>query len=156
MGLFKRNKVWWMTFVYQGRQIRRSTECTDRRLAEAVLGKIKVKLVEGRYFDRLEERRTFERWSRKRYVAEACRGSSQSRVNDEHEASWLIFTGLRQKRPWFRSHRRELPRTNGNGNKREPQTHREELALMKTAFNVAIREWEWCQTIRCAGCRWAR
>jgi hypothetical protein len=61
MGLFKRNKVWWMTFVYQGRQIRRSTECTDRRLAEAVLGKIKTKIIEGRYFDRLEEQeRTFE------------------------------------------------------------------------------------------------
>ena len=77
MGLFKRNKVWWMTFVYQGRQIRRSTECTDRRLAEAVLGKIKVKLVEGRYFDRLEEQeRTFEEMV-ERYVAERVVGASR-------------------------------------------------------------------------------
>ena len=77
MGLFKRNKVWWMTFIYQGRQVRRSTECTDRRLAEAVLGKIKVKLVEGRYFDRLEEQeRTFEEMV-ERYVAERVVGASR-------------------------------------------------------------------------------
>ena len=44
MGLFKRNKVWWMSFTYQGQQVRRSTECTDRRLAEAVLAKVKVKI----------------------------------------------------------------------------------------------------------------
>jgi hypothetical protein len=25
MGLFRRNKVWWMTFIHQGQQVRRST-----------------------------------------------------------------------------------------------------------------------------------
>ena len=48
MGLFRRNKVWWMTFIHQGQQVRRSTGTTDKRLAEAILGKVRVKIVEGR------------------------------------------------------------------------------------------------------------
>ncbi len=49
MGLFKRNTVWWMTFVYQGQQVRRSTGATDRRLAENILSKVKVQIVEGNF-----------------------------------------------------------------------------------------------------------
>jgi len=60
MGLFKRNKVWWMRFNYHGQQVRRSTDTSDRRLAEAILGKIRVDIVEGRYFEKREEQeRTF-------------------------------------------------------------------------------------------------
>jgi hypothetical protein len=42
MGLLKRNKVWWMSFMYQGRQVRRTTGTTDKRLAESILCKVKV------------------------------------------------------------------------------------------------------------------
>src|SRR5688500_7774034 len=31
MGLVKRGEVWWMSFVYEGRQIRRSTGTSDKR-----------------------------------------------------------------------------------------------------------------------------
>ena len=51
MGLVKRGSTWWMSFMYQGRQVRRSTETADKRLAEAILGKIKVQIVEGRFFE---------------------------------------------------------------------------------------------------------
>lgn len=37
MGLFKRGRVWWMSCSYQGRQVRRSTGTSDRRMAEAIL-----------------------------------------------------------------------------------------------------------------------
>lgn len=47
MGLVKRGNTWWMSFMYQGQQIRRSTGTADRRLAEAILGKVKVQIVEG-------------------------------------------------------------------------------------------------------------
>ena len=60
MGLFRRHKVWWMSFTYQGRQVRRSTETTDKRLAETILAKLRVKIAEGRFLDTLEEKdRTF-------------------------------------------------------------------------------------------------
>src|SRR5215472_15529309 len=61
MGLYKRHQVWWMSVMYQGRQVRRSTGTTDRRLAEAILAKVRVQIVEGQFFETREEQsRTFE------------------------------------------------------------------------------------------------
>ena len=37
MALYKRNLVWWMRFRYQGRQIRRSTETTNKKQAERTM-----------------------------------------------------------------------------------------------------------------------
>ena len=54
MGLFRRHKVWWMSVMYQGRQVRQSTETTDKRLAETILAKLRVKIAEGRFLDVLE------------------------------------------------------------------------------------------------------
>ena len=41
MGLVKRWNTWWMSFTYEGQQVRRSTGTTDKRLAEAILGKVR-------------------------------------------------------------------------------------------------------------------
>jgi len=50
-----------MGFMYGGRQVRRSTGTVDRRLAEKILGKIHVEIVEGRYFDLQQgEPKTFD------------------------------------------------------------------------------------------------
>lgn len=60
MGLVKRGEVWWMSFMFRGRRIRRSTGTTNRVLAGSILAKVQVQLIEGQYFDSLEERtRTF-------------------------------------------------------------------------------------------------
>ena len=34
MGLYRRGHVWWMTFTYQGQQVRASTGQIDKRAAE--------------------------------------------------------------------------------------------------------------------------
>lgn len=52
MALYRRNLVWWMRFHYQGRQIRRSTETTDKKLAERIYGKVLGLIAEGKWFDR--------------------------------------------------------------------------------------------------------
>ena len=54
MGLVKRRNIWWMSFTYQGQQVRRSTGTGDKRLAEAILGKVKVQIIEGQFFDKPE------------------------------------------------------------------------------------------------------
>ena len=60
MGLYKRGKVWWMSFTYSGHQYRRSCETTDKRLAEKIYHKVMTELVEGRYFEKLPgETKTF-------------------------------------------------------------------------------------------------
>jgi hypothetical protein len=91
MGLFKRNKVWWMTFVYQGQQVRRSTGSTDRRLAENILAKVKVQIVEGQFFERREEQdRTFGEMMI-RYMAEcAVLKAPKSRLRDHGTLTHLL------------------------------------------------------------------
>jgi hypothetical protein len=50
-----------MNVLFQGQRIRRSTGTGNRALAESVMAKVKVGLIEGQYFDRLEEKtRTFD------------------------------------------------------------------------------------------------
>jgi integrase len=63
MGLYRRkdSDIWWMCFVAGGRQYRRSTETTDKRLAEKVLAKVQTQVVEGRWFEIDEAKtRTFD------------------------------------------------------------------------------------------------
>ena len=52
MGLVKRGDVWWMYFTYQGQQVRKSTGTAERRLADAILSKVKVQIIEGQYFEK--------------------------------------------------------------------------------------------------------
>ncbi|MEW6116163.1 MAG: tyrosine-type recombinase/integrase [Nitrospirota bacterium] len=51
-GLFLRGKIWWMSFVINGRQYRESTETEDRKLAEIVRAKVLVEIAENRWFPR--------------------------------------------------------------------------------------------------------
>ena len=146
MGLFKRNKVWWMSFIHNGRQVRRSTDTTDRRLAEAILGKVKVKLIEGRHFDRLEEQnRTFQEMM-DRYVAErASLKAPKSRLRDQAALTHLLpifgkkmLSEISPKLLAGYKAQRRIEQA-------APATINKELQLVRHAFNLAMREWEWCR-----------
>jgi len=50
MGLYRRGSVWWMSFNYNGQQIRRSTETKDKKLAQRIFDKLKGELVSGKYY----------------------------------------------------------------------------------------------------------
>lgn len=146
MGLFRRNKVWWMSLVYQGQQVRRSTETTDRRLAEAVLAKVRVQIIEGRYFDRLEEQeRTFkemmERYLQERVIGASRHGERRARGILAHLLPVFGLKKLAEVLPKEITAYRVRRQQDGA----KPATIVKELALMKAAFNVAIREWEWCR-----------
>ena len=144
MGLYKRGKVWWMSLNVHGKQIRRTTETSDRKLAEAIYSKVHVRLIEGKYFDHGEEtERTF---------AELL-----DRYEREHipkKASQRALKGyLKHLRPFFGQD--TLAEVTPKGivqykAKRyqdgvKPATINRELALMKHAFNLAIKEWEWAK-----------
>ena len=95
MGLVKRGKYWCMRFTYHGRQVRRSTGTADRRLAEAILGKVRAQIVEGRFFETLEEKtRTFEELMA-RYLAEHAAKKSDPRLYRGYAKSLNAFFGGR-------------------------------------------------------------
>ncbi len=60
MGLFKRGKVFWMSFSHEGKRYQETTGATDRRTAERIFLKVSADLVEGRWFEKDEADRLFE------------------------------------------------------------------------------------------------
>lgn len=50
--MYKRDNIWWFSYVDDnGKQQFRSTETSDRKLAEKIVAKFKVLRVEGKWFD---------------------------------------------------------------------------------------------------------
>jgi integrase len=56
MALYRRGKVWWMSFTCHGGHYRKSTEITDKKLAQRIYDKVKGEIAEGKlpgiYFDK--------------------------------------------------------------------------------------------------------
>ncbi len=146
MGLCRRpqGKVWWMNFMYQGQQVRRSTGTADRRLAESILAKVRVQIIEGRFFETREETtRTFEELMA-RYLTEHAARKSQPRHYRGYAKSLTAFFGgrtLAEITPKLIVEYKNRRYAAGL----KPASINRELASMKTAFNLGVREWEWCR-----------
>lgn len=146
MGLTKRKDVWWMSFMYQGRQVRRSTGTSKKQLAEAIYAKVKVQIAEGQFFERREEQEHTFKEMMERYVAErAPLKAAKSRLRD-HAALGHLLPVLGEKllahiTPKVMAHYKAQRRIE----QAAPATINKELQLVRHAFNLAMREWEWCR-----------
>ena len=143
MGLVKRGHMWWMSFMYEGQQVRRSTGTSDRRLAEAILGKVKVQIVEGRFFEKpKEQQRTFTELM-DRYLSEHAARRANCRRERTSVKTLKAFFGnptLDHITPKLIVSYKNQRYIDGV----KPATINRELATLKKAFNLARREWEWC------------
>lgn len=145
MGLFKRGSVWWMSFVCDGKQIRRSTETDDKKLAQRIYDKVKGEVAERKWFEKLPgEDRTFGEMM-ERYMTEhsARNKAPKSHTRDKSLRDHLVKTfgdlTLLEITPNLISEYK----TKRRGEGASPRTLNYELALMSHAFNLAIKEWEW-------------
>jgi integrase len=133
-----------MRFTYQGQQVRRSTSTTDRRLAEAILGKVRAQIVEGRFFETLEEKtRTFDELMT-RFLAEHAAKKSEPRHYRGYFNNLKAFFGgrtLAEITQKLIAEYKALRYAAGL----KPASINRELASLKKAFNLAVREWEWCR-----------
>lgn len=144
MGLVKRGKYWCMRFTYQGRQVRRTTGTADRRLAEAILGKVRAQIVEGRWFETLEEKtRTFDELMERYLTEHAVKKSEPRHYRGYFNSLKVFFRGrtLAEITPKliveYKNRRYEAGL--------KPASINRELANLKKAFNLAVKEWEWCR-----------
>jgi integrase len=145
MGLFRRGQVWWMRFTYQGKQVRRPTETTDRKLAEKIYHKVMTQIAEGKWFEKpIGEDKTVRELLDK-YLKEH---SARNKQPGSHERDQCMaktvnrFFGdvpLASMSPKVISEYKVKRRDEGVG----PGTVNRELALLSHAFNLAVREWEW-------------
>ncbi|MCM3900367.1 MAG: hypothetical protein ND866_01530 [Pyrinomonadaceae bacterium] len=145
MALYRRGPVWWMRFNYQGRQIRRSTDVTDRKLAERIYFKVRGRIAEGTWCDRpvvphREVKDLLERYLRD-YSA-PNKGAMTHRRDQSLAAHLLRAFGdipIDQLRPAQLAAYKASRRAQGLAAK----TINDELTLLGHAYKLAVREWEW-------------
>ncbi len=146
MGLFKRGQVWWMRFSYQGRQVKRSTEVSDKKLAEKIHAKVITQIVEGKWFDVDPGRDKTFRGMMEKYLSECSISKSHaSKLRDVSASKQLLphfgdYT-LADITPRLISSYKTKRRQYGAA----PATVNKELGLAKHAYNIARKEWEWCR-----------
>jgi integrase len=147
MGLYrqKRSKVWWMSLTHNGKRIRQSTETTDKKLAAAILAKVRTLIVEGKWFETEQLKyRTLQEFIDKYVKERSSHKAPKSYVRDKncfkHLQDFFGVCTLAEINPGrvneYKQKRLEVA---------DPQTVVKELGLLKAAFNVAIKEWEWCK-----------
>lgn len=146
MGLYRRGKVWWMTIIYDGGRVRRSTGTADRRLAQAILAKLQVQIIEGRFFETREEKqRTFgemvQRYLQEVSVTKAPGSTLRDRQCADHLLPCFGDKLVYQVSSKLLGEYKVKRRADGAA----PATINKELGMVRHLFNVAIREWEWCR-----------
>jgi integrase len=131
-----------MSFMYQGQQVRRSTGTTDKRLAEAILGQVRVQIIEGRFFEKpAAQHRTLTELM-DRYASEHAARRANYRRELTSVKNLKAFFGnptLDQITPKLIVANKNQRYTDGV----KPATMNRELATLKKAFNLARRDWEW-------------
>ena len=140
--MFKRGPVWWMSFVYNGRRHRQSTGTANRKLAQQIEDKVKGELVEGKWLERLPgEEKTFEEMMEK-YLAEHASKKASGRDSAGYSKNLTSFFKGMVVAHITPKHINEYKiKRRADGVK--PATINRELAAMKKAFNLALKEWEW-------------
>ena len=145
MGLYKRGSVWWMSFTYQGKQIKKSTETGDKRLANRIFDKVRGEVAERKWFEKLPgEDRTFAEMMEKYMTEHSARNKApRSHVRDKSLRDHLVGhfgdMTLAEITPSLIFGYKTKRRAEGAS----PRTVNYELALMNHAYNLAIKEWEW-------------
>jgi integrase len=146
MGLYKRGQVWWMSFMYRGEQIKRSTGSTNCKLAQRIYDKVKGEIAEAKWFERMPgEDNTFQEMMEKYLSEHSARNKApRSHIRDKGIAKHLLPSfgdlTIAEITPKLIAHYKTKRREEGAS----PRTVNYELTLMGHAFNLAIKEWEWC------------
>jgi integrase len=142
MGLYKRGQVWWMDFIYKGKRFRRSTETTDRRMARRIFDKVKGEVAEGKWFERLPGEDKLFTDLMDKYLAEHASLTASARSFRGYAKRLSSFFGnhtILEITPSLINEYKIQRRNDGV----KPATTNRELATMKKAFNLALKEWQW-------------
>ena len=143
MALYKRDLVWWMSFTHNGKQIRRSTETEDKKLAQRIFDKLKGEIAEGKWFEKLPGEDYTFRDLMKKYMEEysAVNKAASSHKRDKSLVAQLVSVFgdhyLTEITPAMISDFKVKRREDGVS----PRTINYELTTMSHAFNIAICDW---------------
>jgi len=179
MGLYKRkdSPFWWISFSVNKKQYHRSTDTADKKLAIAILAKVKTLIVEGKWFEiDAAKAHTFDEMMTRFMREHAPTVSQKTQKSYRNSLSHLMgfFSGLTLDKidhnlvMSYVVHRREetcvpgseicvkckhTPKSEECKQLREkrkcrPGTRNRELAMLSKAFNLA-RLWKWTKENPC-------
>ena len=146
MGLYKRGTLWWMRFSIQGKQIRRSTGTSDRKLADKVFKKVMGEIAEGDWFERLpgEEKTLSDLFGK--YLEEHSKPnkSGKSYVRDKAIAERMVkefgdVTVAEVSAETIFDYKKKRREKNV-----APATLNKELSFLRHALELAV-VWEWLE-----------
>jgi len=142
MGLYKRGRVWHMSFFYQGKRYRKSTETTDRKLGQRIYDKLKSEIAEGKWFEKLPgEYKTFKEMMDKYEIEHLTQKASARQYKGyiKNLRSFFNETPVSQITPIMINEFKLKRRNDEVGT----ASINRELAVLKNSFNKALREWGW-------------
>jgi site-specific recombinase XerD len=142
--MYKRSGVWWTCIRHNGRKIQKSLETTDKILAKKIEAKVRVEIVEGKYYEKLiGQNKTFKDMMDKFMKIHAPTVSKNTQNAYKYYlknlSSFLSNPGLMSITPRLVSEYKVHRRDNGAS----PSTINRELYMLSKAFNLAVKEWEW-------------
>jgi integrase len=146
MGLYRRqdSDTWWMSFTYAGKQIRRSTETTGKKLAEKIYAKVLTNVVEGKWFDidyskEKTVKEMIERYDQEYTVHRPYYSKKREKSIFKHLYSYFGETctlgEIEQRIGGYEQFRKVKDVS--------PATVVKELGLLRTMFNIARKQWRW-------------
>lgn len=152
MGLYRRkdSAVWWMSFTANGRQFQQSTQTTDKKIAEVILGSIKTKIVENKFFDkddsseiRLSEmiEKYDEQYTNEKSYYSKARDKSIFKHLQAYFGEKATLTDVAERLGEYEVWRKK--QKTKRGSRPDSGTIRKELRLMGRMFNVARKRWKW-------------
>ena len=145
MSLIRRGQVWWVDVTDNGKRIRQSIGECDKKNAQRIYNKIIGEIAEGKWFERLPGRDISFREMITKYMTDysAKEKAIKSHIRDRSLSNHLLERfgdlTLTEVKPKLISEYKLVRRAEGAAAK----TVNLELALMRHAFNLAIKEWEW-------------
>lgn len=146
MVLYKRGQVWWMSFTFQGQQVRKSTEVENRKLAEKIYNKIMYEIDEGKWFEKPVDQRKTSLELAQKYEEGAFKETK----------SWRSVQGyLNQLKDFFGSYLLDditpaviddfKQKRKSSGVK--PATINRQLNIFKRMLNLAKKRWMWIKDV---------
>lgn len=147
MGLYRQGSstVWWMNYSFRGRQIRKSTGTTNKKVAESIYYKVKTQIAEGAYLESIRGKNKTYADVAQRYLKEVTPDKKPSTQRDDlaHAKKFITFFGkfyLNEITPDLIT-QYVLKRKKKVG----PSSVNRELAFLSASFNKAYKLWGWCK-----------
>lgn len=162
MGLYKRGKIWWLTFTHSRQRVTTSTKQTDLRLAERWAASYRSAVQEDRFLPQAKDSSLGE--ILERYLEIHLRPKNQTTyVNSKYQVRQILArlpaaTPVSRLRPLADQYRaqRMLQRIDDSRDRTiSPATVNRELSILKSATRKAV-EWGMVTSDPLAGLRLAK